>query len=270
MLLPRRSVTASPAAAVEVPSALAPAVSFVIVTYGTGQIVIDTIRSVVDAAAEDGIPIEVIVVDNPHPNHPGRSRTELQAYSAGVRIVAPSTNSGFGGGCELGALCASAPTLVFLNPDVTVVAGWLPPLIDLLTGDEAPAIVAPVLVNPDGSVQEMGQTIDRKGETTPNLVAAGEQQMIVDYASAACWVMRRDEHERVGGFDPAYHPAYFEDVDLSVRTRALGGACAVHTGVRVVHHHGSGTPERSAPAFAQRDQLLATWPSLRWTGAPTD
>jgi GT2 family glycosyltransferase len=76
--------------------------------------------------------------------------------------------------------------------------------------------------------------------------------------------MTREVHERLGGFDPAYHPAYFEDVDLALRARAHGWRVVVHPGVTVVHHRGTGTPGRAAPASAQREILLRRWPEIRW------
>ena len=44
----------------------------------------------------------------------------------------------------------------------------------------------------------------------------------VDYGSAACVCMTRPCFESVGGFDPAYRVAYFEDVDLCFRLRDQG------------------------------------------------
>ncbi|MEZ5257505.1 MAG: hypothetical protein R2705_11600, partial [Ilumatobacteraceae bacterium] len=41
-----------------------------------------------------------------------------------------------------------------------------------------------------------------------------------------------------GGFDPRYHPAYFEDADLCFRFRAAGWEIRVEPAARVVHHRG--------------------------------
>jgi hypothetical protein len=82
--------TASRAPLARVPSAATPLVSFVTVTYGTGRVVVDMIASLV---ATCDLPFEVIVVDNAHPTRPGRSRTELLARTAGVRIVDARTRN---------------------------------------------------------------------------------------------------------------------------------------------------------------------------------
>ena len=47
--------------------------------------------------------------------------------NAGVTIVSPGANLGFGGGCELGALHARGEVLAFVNPDVIYAPGWFEP-----------------------------------------------------------------------------------------------------------------------------------------------
>ena len=130
--------------------------------------------------------------------------------------------------------------------------------------DPAVSIASPVLVDPDGGVQEAGQRALPTGWTTaarrpPDPGALAD----VDFASAACWVMRRDEHERLGGFDPAYHPAYFEDVDLAFRARQLGGRTIVHGDARLTHLSGGGTSETANPD-AQHAEFVRGHPEIRW------
>jgi GT2 family glycosyltransferase len=262
------STTASPVARTIVPASHDPLVSFVIVTYGTGAIVVDAIESLVATAGSRAV--EVIVVDNAHPRAGDRAFTELLLATAGVRVVRPPVNLGFGGGCELGALHARGGYLAFVNPDVVALDGWLQPLLAVLDADPTVSIAAPVLLDPDGAIQECGQRLFADGTTRPHLHVppAASGPVTVDYASAACWVMRAAEHERIGGFDPAFFPAYFEDVDLALRARLLGGRCVVVPSARVVHRIGSGTADRPAPAHAQRELLVARWTSIAHTQSP--
>lgn len=254
------TLTASPVPLARIAPADSPDVSVVIVAYGTGSIIVDTIASISVATAE--LTCEVIVVDNPHPAVPDRSAMELSLSTAGVRIVSPGRNLGFGGGCEAGALAARADVLAFVNPDVLVPRGWLEPLVAALAIPDV-AIAVPVLVDPDGAVQEAGQRLLADGATVP-ILEVPERVTIVDYASGACWVMTARMHERLGGFDPLYHPAYFEDVDLALRARSMGLRCVVEPSVRVVHLGGQGTPDAIRPASTQRDILLDQWPDLPW------
>lgn len=267
--LGERIVTGSPAPVVTVPVHPAPDVSLITVTYGTGEIVIDMIASVVGSLATSAVTFEVVVVDNPHPIRPARTQVELQLFTAGVTVVTPDRNLGFGGGCELGALHAAGRVLGFVNPDIIATGDWIAPLLRTLRPPDRtpPSIVAPVLLDPDGSVQEVGQRILSNGHTRPN-TELGPGSIEVDYASAACWLIERDEHERLGGFDPAYHPAYFEDVDLALRARRNGGGTVVNRDVTVVHRRGSGTPDDPVPAMRQLETLLRTWPEIAWRQPP--
>jgi GT2 family glycosyltransferase len=262
--------TASPAATVVVPPTEAPEVSFVTVTYGTGPIVVEMIASV---AATCPVPFEVIVVDNPHPARPGRSRTSLLASTAGVRVVEPRDNLGFGGGCNLGARLARGRLLALVNPDVVAAPGWLEPLVATLDRDASVGVAAAVLLDPDGTVQECGQELYADGTTAPIRTIPHRESDAIDadaaidvaHASAACWLVRTHEFLHLGGFDPAFHPAYFEDVDLALRVRRAGRRVVVHPSSSVRHARGTGTPDRARPAFRQLATLRAKWPDLAST-----
>ena len=59
----------------------------------------------------------------------------------------------------------------------------------------------------------------------------------VEQPAAAALLVRRSDFEAVGGFDPAFFPAWFEDVDLSAKLLARGrriryvpAASATHVG----------------------------------------
>ena len=253
--------TASPAPVASVTATDAPDVSFVTVTFGTGPIAVRTIASLLRSLDGSGLEVEVIVVDNPHPTAGRRTWNDLRLSTAGVRVVRPGRNLGFGGGCELGAFLARADVLAFVNPDVTFEPGWIEPLLSEL--GRRSSIVAPVLLDPDDAVQEAGQVLHADGSTAP-VRRRPDAATVVHYASAACWLTTRDEHERLGGFDPAYHPAYYEDVDLALRARSLGGALVVCPDSSVVHHRGSGTPDAAPSTDRQRATLLTSWPEIAW------
>lgn len=258
------TLTASPAAVVSVPSTSKPRISFITVTFGTGPIIVDSLASLVASLGE--LDFEYLVVDNRHPERPTRTWNELRLSTSGVGVIRPEHNLGFGGGCELGALHARGTVLAFINPDTFFTTGWIEPLLTQLD-DQITSIAAPVLLEPDGTVQEAGQQLFADGSTRPRRDApAPGTARRHDYASAACWLIRRDEHERIGGFDAAYSPAYFEDVDFALRAAVLGGSCMIVADSGVVHHRGSSTADASVPDISdQLDTLRVTWPEIRWT-----
>lgn len=252
--------TASAAPRAAVPATDAPRLSFVTVTYGTGRVVVDMIASLVETC---DAAFEVIVVDNAHPTRPGRARAEVLAGTSGVRLVEPGDNLGFGGGCNVGAALARGPVLGLVNPDLVTLPGWWEPLVELLDGDQTVGVAAATLLDPDGSVQECGQVLYGDGSTAPiRSFPSADDPIEVAYASAACWMVRTTEFRALGGFDPAYHPAYFEDVDYALRVRSAGQRVVVSPRCRVVHATGTGTPDPPRPAFEQLATLRRRWPDL--------
>ncbi|MGI9644480.1 MAG: glycosyltransferase, partial [Ilumatobacteraceae bacterium] len=242
---PEPAVNSEPTAApdgIEVARAERPAVSIVIVTYGTGPIVLDAISAVAEHTA-DGF--ELIVVDNPHPER-GATADLLRSRTSGIELLTPNRNLGFGAGNDLAAARASGEFLCLLNPDVIVAEGWLDPLVAALD-DPVVGVAGPVLTDPDGALQEAGQLIYDDGCTAavggPEVMTGDWAQAFsrdVDYVSAACWVVRCDEHLARGGFDDRYWPAFFEDADYALRVEAAGQRTRLVTDVPVCHHRGLG------------------------------
>ena len=244
-----------------------PTVSIVVVTYGTGPVVLEALAAV---RAHTPIAHEVIVVDNPpaEGRRPSCELLEEAGWGAADNevLVRPDRNLGFGGGCNLGATRARGRFLCFLNPDVVVGEGWLEPLLDALD-DPVVGIAAPVFVDPDGSLQEAGQLIYDDGCTGavggPEVLTGEWSQAFtrdVDYASAACWVLRRNEFVELGGFDERYFPAYFEDADYALRVEAGGQRSRLVADVPVMHLHGQGGANSDhAIAAASQETFRAVW-----------
>ena len=223
-----------------------PTVSIIVVTYGTGPVVLEMLDAV---AQHTPTSHEVIVVDC-LPADPATRTSLLLADRSDIRLLAADDNLGFAGGNEYGVEHASGEYLCFLNPDVIVGPGWLEPLIATLD-DPVVGIAAPVFVNDDGSLQEAGQLVLSDTFTAPvGAVMSGDFTNVftrdVDYGSAACWLVRRADHLTLGGFDRHYHPAYFEDADYAFRVELSGKRTRLVADVPLVHRRGLGTGRREA------------------------
>jgi GT2 family glycosyltransferase len=224
-----------------------PVVSIIVVTYGTGPVVLEMLDAV---ARYTPIAHEVILVDC-LPADPATRTSLLLADRSDIRLLTVDDNLGFAGGNEYGVEHARGEFLCFLNPDVIVGPGWFEPLIAAL-GDSAVGIAAPVFLNDDGSLQEAGQLIfaDTFTASVGDAVMPGDLTNVfsrdVDYASAACWLVRRADHLALGGFNRHYHPAYFEDADYALRVEALGKRTRLVADVPLVHRRGLGTGQRDA------------------------
>jgi GT2 family glycosyltransferase len=186
---------------------------------------------------------ELLVVDN------GSSAP----LPSGARVLRPGRNLGFAGGANAGAAEARGEILLILNPDVVPGEGALERLLEGFAAHPGAAGLAPRLEGPEGEPQSAWQlrrlpsawqcvlqalpVPDRSGkESEPPAGAAVEQP------AAAALALRRQAFAAVGGFDAAFHPAWFEDVDLARRLQRQGLKILYWPAARFRHRLGSTVP----------------------------
>jgi GT2 family glycosyltransferase len=251
---------------ISLPRPKRPVASVVLVTYGGWDLARRTLETLAD---NTGTPFEVIVVDNPTDEDvASRLREEVE----GAEVILNERNEGFGPAANRGADRAGGEYLVFLNTDALVSPGWLERLIESLEADPRAGAVVPRFLNEDGTVQEAGGLLFRDGSTLMYGFRADPDdpefrfRRYTDYGSAACLALRRRDFREVGGFDPAYVPAYCEDVDLQLRLRDRGLRTVFEPRAGVVHlRFGStGLSEEVAERLVSRNTaiLRERWPHV--------
>ena len=230
----------------------------VVVTWNSASHVADAVRS---------LPPDVpaVVVDNASTDGSAEA-----ARKAGARVLEAGTNLGFGPACNLGAE-ATVPSeaVLFLNPDAALVDGRaaLDALLSELDRDPAVAAAAPAL---SGDGQELFQL--RK---LPTLGALAREALLVnrlfprnagllaeryldrprdvpfdvEQPAAAALLIRRDVFTALKGFDPAFAPAWFEDVDLCARIRDAGRRIRYVPAARATHVGGTAMNALPYPDF---------------------
>ena len=200
-----------------------PEVSIVVVNWNATEMTRACIRHI--WANTTGVNYEIIVVDN-------GSATEglelLSGAGGGLRLLPLGINRYFGEANNIGVEAARGRFVCLLNNDVFVSPGWLETLLDSLKATPDVGAVGPVFLFPDETIQEAGGQIDASGQ--PERLMRGQHagaraaitDRLVDYISAACLLLSRELFLQAGGFDLAYEPAYYEDVDLCLKLTALG------------------------------------------------
>lgn len=218
-------------------------VTFVLVSYGGQEMITRCLRLLRTHVDQ---PYRVVIVDSASPDGTGDWLT-ANVTDTNTTVLRMAENLGFGAGCNLGIAHADTEFVCLLNADVEVTAGWLAPLLAFLDDNDQVAAVAPLMTNVDGSVQESGSLIGGDGWCRAwDDDATARIAREVDYASAACLVLRRAAVNEVGGFSPDYEIAYFEDVDLAMALRARGWQTWVLPTVSVRHiRHGSSSSGRA-------------------------
>lgn len=212
-----------------------PVVSVIVPTFGQVPF---TLRCLASIARNTGaVPIEIIVIDD------AGGATELAGVT-GIRLVRNETNVGFLHSCNLAAGLAKGRFLCFLNNDTQVLEDWLAPMVTLFRQRPDTGAVGAKLLYPDGRLQEAGGIIwkDASGWNFGRLEDPSKPAYNyireVDYCSGAALLVERQTFTALGGFDPRYAPAYYEDSDLCFRLRQIGLKTLYQPAARVVHHEG--------------------------------
>lgn len=219
-------------------------------------------RRALDAVSRHtSVPFEVVIVDNPTPEDvAARLREEV----TGAEVLENDRNEGFGPAANRGAERGRGELVVFLNTDTLVGPGWLEPLVETLGSEPGVGAVVPMFLNEDGSVQEAGGLLFEDASTLmyghgePPTDPAYRFRRTVDYGSAACLLLRRSEFLEAGAFDPAFVPAYCEDVDLQLRLRERGRRVVYEPRSSVVHSRfgSSGLDERAAAGLVEKHAAI--------------
>lgn len=217
----------------------APLVSIIIPTLNHCTDVVACLESIV--VSNPSTPYEVIVVDD------GSDEKEIALLSdvPNLRFVRLDTNQGFAAATTAGINLSQAEYIIFLNNDTVVLHDWLDQLVKTVESSHQIGLVGSKILREDLLVQEVGGSVSRNGYAFQN----GNGQEIqhwnlqlpreVDYCSAASLLIRRSVWDQVGGFDPRFLPAYYEDTDLCFQARKNGFSTLCNPRSLVVHREGA-------------------------------
>lgn len=240
---------------------LANTVTVIIVNYNALQYLDACLASVLAASPA----CEVIVIDN-------GSSDESMARAAerypAVQFISLGENCGYGGAINVAARAARGRYLAFLNPDTTVEAGWLEPLIALLDREPETGLVTPLIVHMDSpdKVNTCGLDVHFTGfalcRELNRAASAITMRVEVGAISGAAFAMRRRDFVALGEFDPAYF-LYMEDTDLSWRARLAGFRCVAEPQSVVLHRYRLRFGARKT-YLQERNRYLLLLKHMRW------
>ena len=212
-----------------------------------------------------GSPIEIIVVDDASIDEtPAELRRWVEAEPR-LRVTSHDRNRGFGPACNSGAAAARGELLVFLNNDALPVDGWLDALLATFRARPEAGVVGARLLDESGLVQEAGGAVFADGSAWNLGRGADPRDPLfatvrpVDYCSAAALATPRALFAEIGGFDPRFEPAYYEDTDYCFSVRARGFQVYVQPRAQVVHLEGgtAGIDEDAGVKRYQREHRRA-------------
>jgi N-acetylglucosaminyl-diphospho-decaprenol L-rhamnosyltransferase len=223
--------------------------SIIIATRNSSQFIEPCLASLWEP--HDGVRAEIIVVDN---GSSDRTLEIVRSRFPQATVIQNSTNLGHCRAMNAGFAAARGRYLMVLDVDTIVLPGTLRHVCEFLRANEDVAIVAPRMLNLDGTVQETA----RRFPTVMNALF-GRQTMLtrlfpnnrfllaylqreqrdemqafeVDWVSAACMAFPRTLVERLGPWDEGFG-GYWVDADWCARAHSVGRVYCVPAG-RVVH-----------------------------------
>ncbi len=186
----------------------------------------------------------------------------------------PGENLGFAKANNLAFESSTADIYLVLNPDIKMNPEALGKILKIITLYSNIGAISPTLIDEASNKVQfkyLAKRLPRLGSLIHNLFfldtllpsnpfvqyeTAQDDPILkelldreentlyeIEQAAGACLFIPSAHWKALGGFDPIYHPAWFEDVDLAKKIKDAGLVSAIHTGAKVVHE--GGTSERS-------------------------
>jgi GT2 family glycosyltransferase len=161
-----------------------------------------------------------------------------------VRRITHARRLGFVENCNALGSYARGRYIAILNNDVVLFPDWLESMLDTFLIVPKTGLAGGMLLYPDGRLQEAGcevsSTADIRrigvGGSTNN--SAFQKMGDVDYCSGAALILPAALWRQLGGFDPAFAPAYYEDADLAFRVRKSGRSVVYQPAAKAFHFLG--------------------------------
>ncbi len=225
-----------------------PAISVIMVLFNKFELTMLALCSLRD---NFGSAIELILVDNDSSDDTRR----IEDYVRGAKVLRTGQNIGFLRACNEALPHATAPALLYLNNDTELGHGAIAAALSRLNSDQSIGAVGGKIIRTHGALQEAGSIIWNEGTTTGYMRDASplapEANFVrdVDYCSAVFLLCRAALVKRLGGFDDAFSPAYYEEVDLCVRMIEAGFRIVYDPAV-VIHHLEFGSAANSEASMA--------------------
>ena len=202
-------------------------VSVIVVTYNSAECIKTCVYSVL---AQEGLAIEVIVIDNVSAD---KTIEKVREIDGDIILICNHENVGFGRACNQGVASSSGKYVMLLNPDAAFDdKDSLSKLCKAMERNSQWGLTGTRVTEDDGSV-----------DCPPSLSYPKQDRTSRDFTAlpgAIAWVfgasmfIKRDVFLSVGGFDPQFFLTS-EETDLCLRIREKGYEIGFVSDVGVKH-----------------------------------
>ncbi|MCX6816765.1 MAG: glycosyltransferase [Candidatus Beckwithbacteria bacterium] len=211
---------------------------------------------------------EIIVVDDASPDD---TRDFLKQNFPQVKVVVNKINQRFAVSCNNGVKAAHGDVVVLLNSDVAPKPNFLAPLLAHFRDDSVFAVSCLEIQSHENKEAFSGRNQCRfqRGFLVHSAVPIGNLKRKVTncWATGGSSAFDRKKYLQIGGMDPLYKPAYWEDIDLSWTAREKFHWKILFEPKAVVYHHHETTNvsvfgKRKMELMALRNQILFVWKNI--------
>lgn len=229
-----------------------PEISIIIVTHNSAHEIEVCLNSILRTCPPPTY--EIIVIDN---NSSDQTVEFIVERWPETKVVAQQTNPGFAKANNQGIVLAQGKFLLFLNPDTIVQPHALSHLVDKMDREPQIGVIAPRLLNVDGSLQSSCREFPRLinnfigmsefyrlkwvqnylGKFFPSL-GPHDVATDVDWVVGACFLVRPAVIDEVGPFDESFF-MYSEEMEWQYRIKKGGWRVLFSPEAEVIHLGGA-------------------------------
>jgi len=224
-------------------------ISIIIISHNSGKILEKCLEKL---AANDQIThpdnSEWILVDNASTDK--AIETTVKMYPK-TKIIRNSENKGFAFAANQGFKAAKNKYLLYINTDVEVINRAVSCLVEVLDNEQKAAVVGPRLYQQSLSIQksvcpqptighELLKPFFKLKADIREMFYKDSKAYSVPSIRGACFLIRKEALELVGGFDDIYF-FYLEETDLFYRLRKKGWKVLYLPRSGVIHYSGMGS-----------------------------
>ena len=226
-----------------------PLVSAILISFNTRDLTLRALEAL-QLAARD-LNVETWVVDNASSDD---SVAQIRARFPDVEIIESSENLGFGAANNRAMEQARGDYFLLLNTDAFLENDALRELLSAAARHPRAAVVAPRVLNADGSRQKSVWPFPTPAQSWSENSGVGwlsrrlsarlrnygspDDEAEIPWAIGACLLVRRAAYEQVGGFDPRFW-MYAEETDWQKTMREKGWKIVFAPAARVTHLGGA-------------------------------
>lgn len=240
---------------------MAKKISVIIPNFNGHNLLLENLPKVLETCKK----CEIIIVDDKSTDN---SVQEIKTKFPRVKILENKKNSGFAFSVNRGIKNAKGDLVLLLNSDVSPRKGFLEPALEYFKSDKKVFAVALTdYSHENGKIVKRGKGKAKFKKGFLNHFAAKIEKGQTLWVSGGSGLFDKEKLIKIGLFDTAFAPFYWEDIDLSYRARKKGFIIFFEPDSKVDHFHEEGAIKKTYTSSiikrsAYKNQFLFVWKNI--------